>query len=136
MLRPKKSKFLKSFKGKIYGIASKGFTIAFGNYGLKSIERGRIRDNQIESARKAINGNLKRSGKLWIRIFPSVPITKKPIEVRMGKGKGNVEYYVCKVKPGRILFELSNVTEKQAFVAFSMASYKIPLKTKFVKYEN
>ena len=133
LLQPKKTKFKKLFKGRIRGKAKNGYEIAFGKFGLKAIKSERIRANQIESSRKAINGYLKRSGKLWIRVFPNVPITKKPIEVRMGSGKGNVEFWVCKVKKGKIMFELDNINEKDAIEAFKRASDKLPIKTKFIK---
>ena len=132
-LRPKKTKFKKAFKGKIHGKAKRGYSLEFGSYGLKALEPERIKENQIEAARKAINRHLKRMGKLWIRIFPDVPVSKKPADVRMGKGKGSVEYYVCRVKPGRVLFELDSVTESQAQGAFMLAAAKLPIKTKFVK---
>lgn len=133
ILSPKKTKFKKAFKGKIHGKAKRGYKIAFGHFALKALEPERIKGNQIESARKAINGYLKRTGKLWIRVFPDIPVTKKPTEVRMGKGKGAVEYYICRVKPGRILFELGSVTEEQASKAFTKAAAKLPIKTKFIK---
>jgi len=133
ILRPKKTKFKKAFKGKIRGQAKGGYTIAFGKFALKALEPERVQEKQIESARKAINRHLKRTGKLWIRIFPDIPVTKKPTDVRMGKGKGSVEFWVSRVKPGRILFELDSVTEEQAIAAFSKAAAKLPIKTKFVK---
>lgn len=133
ILHPKKMKFKKSFKGRIHGKANKGSKISFGQFALKALQPERIKERQIESARKAINKHLKRTGKLWIRIFPNVPVTKKPADVRMGRGKGSLEFWVCRVKPGRILFELDAVTEKQAVNAFSRASAKLPIKTKFIK---
>ena len=133
MLRPQKDKFTKRFKGKIKGKAKRGFNVAFGQYALKTLEPQRIKDCQIESARRAITRYLKRSGKLWIRIFPDYPVTKKPADVRMGKGKGGVEYYVSRVKPGKILFELSSITKEQAVEAFARASAKLPVKTKFIE---
>lgn len=132
-LRPKKSKYKKAFKGRIKGYSNQGYILSFGDYGLKSIEAHRIKENQIEAARKVINGFLQRSGKLWIRVFPNIPVTKKPSDVRMGKGKGAVEYYVFRVKPGRILFELGSVSESDARSAFALASSKLPLRTKFTK---
>merc|ERR1711988_700343 len=108
ILHPKKMKFKKAFKGKIHGKANKGFKIAFGQFALKALQPERIKEKQIESARKAISKHLKRTGKLWIRIFPNIPVTKKPTDVRMGKGKGSVEYYVFRVKPGTIIFELDS----------------------------
>ena len=131
--RPQKTKYRKSFKGRIKGIATKSYKLAFGDYGLKAIESNRIKENQIESARKAINGFLKRSCNLWIRIFPNIPVSKKPSDARMGKGKGDIEYYVFRVKPGRIIFEISSVSEKEAKEAFLLASAKLPIKTKFTK---
>lgn len=133
MLQPKKTKFRKAFKGRIKGKARSGFTLAFGKYALKALEPERIQGKHIESARKAINRHLKRSGKLWIRIFPDIPVSKKPADVRMGRGKGSVEYWVCRVKPGRILFELDAVTEEQAKGAFERAAAKLPIKTKVIK---
>ena len=133
MLRPKKTKFTKRFKGKIKGFAKKGTTISFGDYALKALEPERIKDCQIESARRAINRHLRRSGKLWIRIFPDYPVSKKPADVRMGKGKGSVEYYVSRVKPGKILFELGSVDRSQAIGAFARAAAKLPIKTKFIE---
>ena len=133
MLRPKKTKFKKVFKDRIRGFAMRGNKICFGEYGLQSLDAKRIKDKQIEAARKMINGYLKRMGKLWIRVFPHVPVTKKPTETRMGKGKGDVEFFVFKVKPGKVLFELSGITEKQAINAFNLASSKLPIKTRFIK---
>jgi large subunit ribosomal protein L16 len=133
MLRPKKDKFTKRFKGKIKGKAKRGAKIEFGSYALKALEPQRIKDCQIESARRAINRHLRRAGKLWIRIFPDYPVSKKPADVRMGKGKGSVEYYVSRVKPGKILFELASVNKEQAVGAFARAAAKLPLKTKFIE---
>lgn len=133
MLFPKKMKFRKAFKGRIKGEAKRGSTIAFGSFGLKAMEPERVTARQIEAARKAINRYLRRAGKLWIRVFPDVPVSQKPAEVRMGSGKGSVEYYICRVKPGRILFELEGVTSAQAEEAFRLASGKLPIKTKFVQ---
>jgi len=132
MLYPKKTKFRKVFKGKIRGISSRGNHLSFGDYGLKVLEKKRIKSNQIESARKAISGSLKRSGKLWIRIFPHTPVVKKPVEVRMGKGKGDVDHFVSKVKPGKILFELNGVSKEDAYKAFIKASAKLSTKTRIV----
>ena len=132
MLSPKKVKHRKQRKGRISGNTKGGATLAFGSYGLKALEPERVSAKQIESARKAINGYLKRAGKLWIRIFPDIPVSKKPADVRMGSGKGAVEYWVFKVKPGRILFELDGVQENQARSAFKRAAAKLPIKTKFV----
>ncbi|WPX97779.1 50S ribosomal protein L16 [Candidatus Fokinia crypta] len=134
MFSPKKTKFRKAFKGKIKGAASSGTELSFGSYGLKALEPERITARQIEAARVAINKKLERAGKLWIRIFPDIPVSKKPAEVRMGGGKGGVEYWVCRVKPGRVLFELDGVTEQQARAAFSSAEARLPIKTRFVKH--
>ena len=133
ILRPKKTKFRKAFKGKIRGKAKGGFKIAFGKYALKALEPERIKEVQIEAARKAINRHLRRAGKLWIRIFPDLPVTKKPADVRMGRGKGSVEFWACRVKPGRILFELDSITEEQARGAFMRGAAKLPIKTKIIK---
>lgn len=133
MLSPKKLKFRKAFKGRIHGNATAGTTIAFGKFGLKAIEPERITARQIESARRCIARSMKRVGKLWIRVFPDVPVSKKPAEVRMGSGKGSVEYYVCRIKPGKVIFELDGIDEDVAREAFAKASAKLPLKTKFVK---
>lgn len=132
MKQPKKTKYRKAFKGRIHGIASNGFDLAFGDYGLKALAPERITARQIEACRKAINRRRKRDGKLWIRIFPDVPVSKKPADVRMGKGKGSVEYWVARVKPGKILFELSGITEETAREALALAASKLPIKTKFV----
>jgi large subunit ribosomal protein L16 len=133
MLMPKKTKYRKQFKGRIKGKATTGNTVAFGEFGLASADKGKLTSRQIESARIAINRSLKRGGKLIIRIFPHKPITKRPAEVRMGKGKGPVEYYVAPVKDGTVLYELSGVTEEQAKEAFRLASHKLPVKCKFVR---
>jgi large subunit ribosomal protein L16 len=132
ILHPKKTKFRKAFKGKIHGKAKGGFKIAFGKYALKALEPERIEEKQIEAARKAINRYLRRDGKLWIRIFPDIPVSRKPADVRMGRGKGSPEFWVCRVKPGRILFELDSVTEEKAKGAFERASAKLPIKTKMI----
>lgn len=132
ILHPEKTKYKKMFKGKIHGKAKKGFRISFGKFALKALEPERIQEKQIESARKAINGHLKRVGKLWIRIFPDIPVSKKPTDVRMGKGKGAPEFWVTKVKPGRILFELDSVTRDEAIGAFIKAASKLPIKTKMI----
>lgn len=132
MLSPKKTKYRKAFKGRIHGNARSGATVAFGTYGLKAVEPARITARQIESARRAITRHMRRVGKLWIRIFPDIPVSKKPAEVRMGSGKGSPEFWVCRVKPGRILFELNGVSEEVAREAFSLASEKLPIDTKFV----
>jgi len=132
MLLPKRTKFRKQFRGKNRGIATTGNKVSFGEFGLKSLERGEITSRQIESARRAISRHVKRGGKIWIRIFPDTPITKKPLEVRMGKGKGSVEYWVAKIQPGKMLYEIEGVTEDIARQAFSLASAKLPVKTTFV----
>ena len=133
MLAPKKQKFRKAFKGRIHGNAKGGFDLAFGSFGLKAVEPERITARQIEAARRTISRSMKRTGKLWIRVFPDVPVSKKPAEVRMGSGKGNPEYFVCRVKPGRIMFELDGVDEPTAREAFEKASAKLPVKTKFIR---
>lgn len=132
MLLPKRTKFRKQFRGKNRGVATTGNKVSFGEFGLKSLERGEITSRQIESARRAISRHVKRGGKIWIRIFPDTPITKKPLEVRMGKGKGSVEYWVAKIQPGKMLYEIEGVTEDIARQAFSLASAKLPVKTTFV----
>lgn len=133
MLAPKKSKFRKAFKGRIHGNAKGGFAVEFGTFGLKALEPERVTARQIEAARRSIARAMKRSGKLWIRIFPDIPVSRKPAEVRMGSGKGNPEFFVCRVKPGRVMFELDGVDEAVARDAFAKASAKLPIKTKFVK---
>ncbi|HKL20575.1 MAG TPA: 50S ribosomal protein L16 [Tichowtungia sp.] len=131
-LMPKRVKYRKVQKGSRRGMAKAGTTIAFGEYGLQAMERGWITNIQLEACRVAINRNLKRKGKLWIRIFPDKPYTKKPLEVRMGKGKGGVEGWVSVVRPGRMLFELDGVTESQARVAMRLAAMKLPIRVRFV----
>ena len=132
MMSPKKTKYRKQHKGRIHGNAKGGFSLAFGEYGLKALQPERVTARQIEAARRAISHHVKRVGRLWIRVFPDVPVTKKPAEVRMGSGKGSVEYWVCRVKPGRILFEIDGVPEQVAREAFERAGAKLPIKTKFV----
>ena len=132
MLQPKKTKFRKAFKGKISGDAKSGFSLNFGSYGLKAMEPDRITARQIEAARRAITRHMKRQGRLWIRIFPYLPVSGKPAEVRMGKGKGAPEYWAARVKPGRILFELDGVDGKIAAEAFERAAMKLPIKVKVV----
>jgi len=132
MLQPKRTKFRKQFKGRNRGLATAGSKVSFGEYGLKAVERGRITARQIEAARRAMTRHIKRGGKIWIRVFPDVPVSKKPLEVRMGKGKGNVEYWVCKIQPGRVLYEMEGVTEGIAREAFRLAAAKLPFKTTFV----
>jgi large subunit ribosomal protein L16 len=133
MLFPKKTKFRKAFKGRIHGDACRGVDVAFGTYGLKAIDPARITARQIEAARRAITRHMRRAGRLWIRVFPDIPVSKKPAEVRMGSGKGSPEFWVCRVKPGRILFELNGVSEEIAQAAFKLAAEKLPIATKFVK---
>jgi large subunit ribosomal protein L16 len=132
MLQPKRTKFRKQFKGRNRGLATTGSKVSFGEYGLKAVERGRITARQIEAARRAMTRHVKRGGKIWIRVFPDVPVSKKPLEVRMGKGKGNVEYWVCKIQPGRVLYEMEGVEETIAREAFKLAAAKLPFKTSFV----
>ena len=136
MLQPKRTKFRKAHKGRIHGMAKGGVSLNFGSYGLKATRPERVTARQIESARRAITRHLKRTGRLWIRIFPDVPVSKKPAEVRMGKGKGNVEYWVALVQPGKVLYEISGVTEEVAREAFRLASAKLPVKTVFKEKEN
>jgi large subunit ribosomal protein L16 len=132
MLQPKRTKFRKQFKGHNRGLAQSGNSVAFGDYGLKATERGRITARQIEAARRAMTRFVKRGGKIWIRVFPDVPVTKKPLEVRMGKGKGGVEYWVAKVQPGSVLYEMEGVDEATAREAFRLAAAKLPVLTTFV----
>ena len=132
MLQPKRTKFRKQQKGRNRGLAQRGNTVAFGEFGLKSTGRGRITARQIEAARRAMTRHIKRGGKIWIRIFPDKPITKKPLEVRQGKGKGNVEYWVCQIQPGRMLYEMEGVAEDVAREAFRLAAAKLPVSTAFV----
>lgn len=131
-MQPKKTKYRKQHKGRIHGNAKGGFSLSFGEYGLKALQPERVTARQIEAARRAISHHVKRVGRLWIRVFPDVPVTKKPAEVRMGSGKGSVEYWVCRIKPGRILFEIDGVPEQVAREAFERAGAKLPIKTKFV----
>jgi len=133
MLSPQKTKYRKQFKGRIHGNAKGNYELNFGSYGLKAVQPERITSRQIESARKAITRHLKRAGRLWIRIFPDVPVSKKPAEVRMGKGKGNNEYWACRVNPGRIMFEVDGVSIEEAKKAMALASAKLPIKCKFVE---
>ncbi|MFT5312503.1 MAG: large subunit ribosomal protein L16 [Paraglaciecola sp.] len=131
MLQPKRMKFRKMHKGRNRGYAT-GDSVSFGTYGLKSVGRGRMTARQIEAARRAMTRAVKRQGKIWIRVFPDKPITEKPLEVRQGKGKGNVEYWVCQIQPGRVLYEMEGVPESVAREAFALASSKLPFKTTFV----
>ena len=132
MLQPKKTKFRKQHKGRIHGNAKRGTELSFGAFGLKSLQPERITARQIEAARRAMTRHMKRQGKVFIRIFPDVPVSKKPLEVRQGKGKGSVEYWACRVKPGRIMFEVDGVPENVAREALTLAAAKLPIKTKFV----
>lgn len=132
MLQPKKTKFRKMHKGRISGNAKGGFELNFGSYGLKSLEPSRVTARQIEAARRAMTRHMKRAGRVWIRIFPDVPVSKKPTEVRMGKGKGSVEYWAAKVKPGRVMFEIDGVSIEVAREALSLAAAKLPVKCKIV----
>ena len=132
MLQPKKTKFRKQMKGRNRGLATVCNKVSFGEYGLKATTRGRITARQIEAARRAMTRHIKRGGKIWIRIFPDKPITKKPIEVRQGKGKGNVEYWVSQIQPGRMLYEMEGVSEEIAREAFELAAAKLPVQTTFV----
>jgi large subunit ribosomal protein L16 len=133
MLQPIRSKFRKAHKGRIHGAAKAGTDLNFGQYGLKALEPERVSARQIEAARRAMTRHMKRAGRVWIRIFPDVPVSKKPIEVRMGKGKGAPELWVCRVKPGRILFEIDGVTVQVAREALALAAAKLPIKTRFVE---
>jgi large subunit ribosomal protein L16 len=132
VLQPKRTKFRKMFKGKNRGLAQNGNRVSFGEYGLKAAERGRVSARQIEAARRAMTRAIKRGGKIWIRVFPDVPISNKPLEVRMGKGKGNVDHWVSKVQPGAVLYEMEGVSEDLAREAFKLAAAKLPIKTVFV----
>ena len=132
MLSPKRSKYRKAHKGRIHGLAKGGTQLNFGAYGLKSLAAGRITARQIEAARRAITRHIKRAGRVWIRIFPDVPVSHKPAEVRMGSGKGSPEFWICRVKPGRIMFELDGVTPEVAREAFALGAAKLPIETRFV----
>ncbi len=133
MLQPKRTKFRKQQKGRNRGLAVRGGRVSFGEFGLKAVGRGRLTARQIEAGRRAITRHVKRGGKIWIRVFPDKPITKKPLEVRQGKGKGGVEYWVSQIQPGRVLYEMEGVPETVAREAFSLAAAKMPFKTTFVK---
>jgi large subunit ribosomal protein L16 len=133
MLQPVRTKFRKQFKGRIHGIATSGNQLTFGSYGLKALEPERVTARQIEAARRAITREMKRSGRVWIRIFPDVPVSKKPTEVRMGKGKGTPEYWACRVKPGRIMFEIDGVPVDLAREALRLGAAKLPIRTRFVQ---
>jgi large subunit ribosomal protein L16 len=133
MLQPNRTKFRKAHKGRIRGVATSGASLTFGQYGLKALEPDRVTARQIEAARRAMTRHMKRAGRVWIRIFPDVPVSKKPIEVRMGKGKGTPEYWVCRIKPGRILFEIDGVPVQVAREALDLAAAKLPIKTRFIE---
>ena len=133
MLQPSKTKFRKAHNGRIHGLATSGATLSFGEYGLKAMEPDRITARQIEAARRAMTRHMKRSGRVWIRIFPDVPVSKKPLEVRMGSGKGTPELWVARVKPGRIMFEIDGVPIQLAKEALALAAAKLPIKTRFVQ---
>ena len=132
MLQPKKTKFRKQFKGRIKGLATSGIDLAFGQFGLKALEPERVTARQIEAARRALTRHMKRAGRVWIRVFPDVPVSSKPTEVRMGKGKGAPEFWACRVKPGRIMFEIDGVPLDLAREALSLGAAKLPIKTKFI----
>ena len=136
MLSPKRTKYRKQHKGRIHGEAKGGYNLNFGSYGLKATEPERVTARQIESARRAITRHMKRQGRVWIRIFPDVPVSKKPTEVRMGKGKGSVEYWAAKVKPGRIMFEIDGVSDEVAVEALRLAAMKLPVKCRVVQRED
>ena len=133
MMQPKRTKFRKQHKGRNTGLAQRGNAVSFGDYGLKAVERSRMTAREIEAARRAMTRYVKRGGQVWIRVFPDVPVSKKPLEVRMGSGKGNVEYYVARVQPGKVLFEMEGVTEAIAREAFRLAASKLSVDTMFVK---
>ena len=133
MLQPKRTKYRKQHKGRIKGVAPGGTSLTFGSYGLKAQEPDRVNARQIEAARRAITRHMKRAGRVWIRIFPDTPVTSKPTEVRMGKGKGSVDYWACKVKPGRIMFEIDGVNEEVAREALRLGAAKLSVKTRFVQ---
>jgi large subunit ribosomal protein L16 len=133
MLQPKRTKYRKAFKGRINGVATSGTTLAFGQYGLKALEPDRVTARQIEAARRALTRFMKRAGRVWIRVFPDVPVSKKPAEVRMGSGKGSPELWVVRVKPGRVMFEIDGVSTQIAREALLLAAAKLPIKTRFVE---
>ena len=133
MLQPKRTKFRKQQKGRNRGLSHRGSTVSFGEYGLKATTRGRLTARQIEAGRRAMTRRVSRGGQIWIRVFPDKPITQKPLEVRQGKGKGNVEYWVAQIKPGKVLYEMEGVTEEEARDAFRLAAAKLPFTTAFVK---
>lgn len=133
MMQPKRTRFRKQFKGRNPGYANRGSTVAFGEYGLKATSRGRMTARELEAARRAVSRYVKRGGQIWIRVFPDVPVTQKPLEVRMGSGKGNVEFWIARVQPGKVLFEMEGVTEDIAREAFRLAAAKLSVSTMFVK---
>ena len=133
MLQPKKTKFRKAHKGRIKGVAQSGATLAFGEYGLKAMEPERVTARQIEAARRALTRHMKRAGRVWIRVFPDVPVSKKPLEVRMGSGKGSPEFWAARVKPGRIMFEIDGVPEDIAREALRLGAAKLPIRTRFIQ---
>lgn len=133
MLQPTRLKYRKQQKGRNTGVATRGNKVSFGDFGLKAVGRGRLTARQIEAARRAMTRHIKRGGKIWIRVFPDKPVTKKPLEVRMGKGKGGVEYWVAQIQPGKVLYEIEGVPEELAREAFALAAAKLPLATSFVK---
>ena len=133
MMSPKKTKFRKAFKGRIKGNTLVGCSVSFGSYGLKAVEPARVNARQLEAARRAISRYIKRAGRVWIRVFTDIPVSKKPAEVRMGSGKGSPEYWASRIHPGRVIFELDGVSEEVAMEAFALASSKLPIRTKFVK---
>lgn len=133
MLQPKRTKFRKQFKGRIHGVAKGGTDLSFGEFGLKALEPERVTARQIEAARRALTRHMKRAGRVWIRVFPDVPVSAKPTEVRMGKGKGAPEYWAAKVKPGRIMFEIDGVSVELAREALTLAAAKLPIKTRFIQ---
>ena len=132
MLQPVRMKYRKQHKGRNTGVATNGYDVSFGNFGLKAIGRGRLTARQIEAARRAMTRHIKRGGRIWIRVFPDKPITEKPIQVRMGGGKGSVEYYVAEIKPGKVLYEMDGVSESLAREAFALAAAKLPIRTTFL----
>ena len=132
MLQPVRTRYRKQFKGRIHGVATSGSELTFGSFGLKALEPERVTARQIEAARRALTRFMKRSGRVWIRVFPDVPVSKKPIEVRMGKGKGTPELWVCRVKPGRVIFEIDGVSVELAKEALALAAAKLPIRTRFV----
>ena len=136
MLQPNRTKFRKAHKGRIRGVATSGNSLTFGQFGLKALEPERVSARQIEAARRAMTRHMKRAGRVWIRIFPDVPVSKKPIEVRMGKGKGAPELWVCRIKPGRVLFEIDGVSVQVAREALDLAAAKLPIKTRFIERIN